>query len=308
MKVLVTGAAGNLGSTVSRILHQHGHELVLTDIRPGSDLPGPIRYANLLDILSVFSVMDGVEAVVHLGNHPNQGRLTPHALYTENTTMTVNVFQAAAELGVRKMVYASSIQSATGHRTPDQKDRPSCVPHLPCDGGRIPPLPANTYALSKAAGEQALEYYTRRYGFQGAALRFPHLTRPEHLEHYRTRPPVKESLDDERTRRRHETNIDELFTMLSFEDAARLVQTILASDLPGSRVYLPVCSLNHLNWPIPRLIRTYYPELPLRMPIDQITTMYDNARITAETGWTPRDGHTPPGDTAETAAAGTTTA
>ena len=72
----------------------------------------------------------------------------------------MNVFQAAAESGVRKIVYASSIQAMAGSRW-GQNDTQPGVPYLPLDG-ETPQHPGNHYALSKCTGEMQLGYLPSR--------------------------------------------------------------------------------------------------------------------------------------------------
>ncbi|NIO15170.1 MAG: NAD(P)-dependent oxidoreductase, partial [Xanthomonadales bacterium] len=72
--------------------------------------------------------------MVHLANHPRPGRLPPQQLYGENVRMNMNVFQAAADVGVEQILYSSSVQAFAGNRQHDELDRPSSLAYLPIDG------------------------------------------------------------------------------------------------------------------------------------------------------------------------------
>src|SRR5690606_23264714 len=124
----------------------------------------------------------------HLGNHPRMPRSVPRqTIYGENTAMTANVLFAAADRGIRKIVYASSIQVIMGRRTGTEQEQPSGLAYLPLDGD-LPRRIGNAYALSKAAGEDLLRHLCEQDPeLSGTAMRFPALWRPEWIERHRTR-------------------------------------------------------------------------------------------------------------------------
>jgi NAD(P)-dependent dehydrogenase (short-subunit alcohol dehydrogenase family) len=71
MKVLVTGATGRLGSLVCKELSRLGHDVLGTDQRFAADLGVPLTLADLRVAHAVYPLLEGREAVVHLGNIPN---------------------------------------------------------------------------------------------------------------------------------------------------------------------------------------------------------------------------------------------
>ena len=71
MKVLVTGAAGKLGSLTVSALLRRGHEVRATDARYRADLPVRLDVRDLLDEHALYPLLDGMDALVHLANHPN---------------------------------------------------------------------------------------------------------------------------------------------------------------------------------------------------------------------------------------------
>jgi nucleoside-diphosphate-sugar epimerase len=109
----VTGAAGKVGRYAVLDLLTHGYDVVATDVvpRPGF-LPGDgdLAYlqADLEDYGDTAEVLAGSEAVVHLANVPAPGLVPPARTYVRNTAMNANVFLAAAQLGLRRVVWASS--------------------------------------------------------------------------------------------------------------------------------------------------------------------------------------------------------
>jgi UDP-glucose 4-epimerase len=273
--VTITGAAGRIGSVVTRALVEAGHDVVATDLKTRDDLPVPVRDANLLDEGAIPPLVDGADAVVHLGNHPGIGRRSGRSAqrtYAENVAMNANVFEAALAADVKLFVFASSVQATGGGRNRGEFDPGSFLPYLPMDG-RAPARPGNMYALSKEGGERMLEYYARRHGRTCVAIRFPLMIdrakRPD--------TPIE----------REYPKLDETFAYLDVRDGAALVVAILAAPLSGYRAYFPASRGNLENRAVPALIRAYYPNVPLRRPIDAIESLVDTSDIERETGWKP---------------------
>lgn len=283
MKVLITGASGNVGSAVSRGLHEAGLGLVLTDRKFRRDLSAPVQVANLLDREAPYRLMEGCEAVVHLGNHPVFGHSSDaQTLYGENCTMNMNVVQAAKEMGVRKFIFISSIQVINGDRLINWEDEtkspPSMLPYLPVDCD-TPANPRNPYSQSKRAGEILLEHYLAPAGTQCVAIRLPWCAGGD----WWTR--LKSHYGDNVNRF---AQLDEAFACLHNRDLTSLILAILQTDLPGFRIYLPAAESPSVSTPIPRLVERFFSNVPLRTPATELSSLIDTSRITRETGWRPK--------------------
>jgi len=109
-KVLVTGAAGRIGSAVSPILAERW-EVVATDLH-ATDLQ--VDVLDVTDLAACRAACAGIDAVVHLAGIPD-----PHAtwdvLLPANVIGTYNIAQAAMDTGVRRLVLASSAQAVAGY-------------------------------------------------------------------------------------------------------------------------------------------------------------------------------------------------
>ena len=173
MKILVTGGAGRAGGVLCAGLAAAGHEVVCVDrsLRRAPGVDG--RVADLRVREAIYAHLDGVDTVVHLANHANQWRADPQVLVAENTAMNVHVFQAAAEAGVRRVIFGSSVQTISGAPLGAGASAPP-LPVYPLSGDS-PPLPANPYGLSKVMGETMLRHYGERHGLDAVALRLPFL-------------------------------------------------------------------------------------------------------------------------------------
>jgi len=283
LRILVTGAAGRLGSQVCRTLHEAGHQVLGLDRVYRSGLPCRLEVSDLLDDLALYRYMDGCDAVAHLGNHPGiYGGASPQQVYRENVAMDINVFQAAADLGIKRLAFASSVQAFCGRRSGEEGERePSCLPYLPLDGD-LPTNPGNCYALSKEAGEQQLRYYVSRDPeLSATAIRFPVLVTERHLEYYR-------SMGRRSRRHHHWGNIDEGFTYLAVTDAATFVQAVLERQAPGYHCALPAAPDPFIDMPVREIVERFYPDVPRRVPLEEMTSLVDLSGLKESVGWEPR--------------------
>lgn len=158
-QVLITGAAGAIGSTLRAGLRGVYSLLRLADIRP---LAAPAIHeecvtADLCDFAAVASMMDGVDCVVHLGGVPREGPW--EAILEHNIVGTYNVFEAARQCGVKRVVFASSNHVIGYYRA----ERPV--------GIEAPPRPDSRYGVSKVFGEALGRLYADKHGLSVACLR-----------------------------------------------------------------------------------------------------------------------------------------
>lgn len=274
MKIALTGAAGGLGVHTARALVEAGHTVRGTDQVTRPDLPIHVEVANLLDRESCYKLFDGVDAVVHLANHANEYLRDKQRLLNENLTMNTNVFQACRELGINKIVFASSIQALGGSKKVGD-DNISTLEYLPIDGN-VPAKPTNVYGLSKQLSEEMLRYYAREAGISCTAIRFPYLPhrKPRSFEHWRDVSTHK---------------INEAWGYLPVWEGASLIVAILNADLPGFRIYCPAAKRNRHGLPAAEVINNNFGNISLKRPLKEIESLFDISRITEETGWAPQE-------------------
>ena len=176
MKVVVTGGSGNIGRYVVRELLRHGHEIVSFDrVVPPEPEPGVhYRLGDHEDEGAVFELLAPAEAVVHLSAIPSPGTHANAHVFRTNVMGTYNVCEAAATLGLRKIVATSSINVlGMGFRYRD------FAPHyLPVDENH-PDLPQDPYGLSKVVGEDIVDMVHRRTGIPAVSIRPSHVIVPE---------------------------------------------------------------------------------------------------------------------------------
>ncbi len=281
MKVLVTGAAGRLGSAVCAHLSEAGFEVKATDYKHREGLKVKLVHADLRDEIAVYTLLEGCDAVVHLGNHPNLlAGPSPQRILSENTAMNANVFRAAVDIGIRRVVFSSSVQAILKVPNGMRAEAPYPIPYLPLDGG-VPSNPgSNFYALSKEFGERMLQELSRANAdLVATSLRFPVLIGDSWIERFTAggKPAARSSF-----------NFGEVLGYLMFSDAAELVRATLDKQLPGYHQYYPAQTLDVRNVSVADLIREFYPTVPLRRPIEEIEALVDLSDITETLGWAPK--------------------
>jgi len=146
VKVLITGASGQIGSYVVEQFMDR-YEVVGVDLKP-FPVEGLVVQGDLRDYEFVRKVVDDVDAVVHLAAQVSVERSWEDPIYdAENNIIgTVNLLKACSEFGVDKFIYVSS---AAVYGNPK---------YVPVDEEH-PKNPTSPYGVSKLTGE----YYCRIY-------------------------------------------------------------------------------------------------------------------------------------------------
>jgi uronate dehydrogenase len=163
--VLLTGAAGGLGTLMRDLLPAFGYELRLLDVRPIEGDPNAI-IADLADKKAVREAVRGVDAIIHLAGISLEAPF--EKILKANIEGTYNLYEAAREEGVGRIVFASS-NHAVGF-TP----RPQG--HTPVDSSELIPIdtprrPDTFYGLSKSFGEDLAQLYWDKHGLETVSVR-----------------------------------------------------------------------------------------------------------------------------------------
>lgn len=158
--VLLTGAAGGLGTLMRGLLPGHGYELRSLDLLPVEGDPGAIA-ADLSDREALREAVRGVDAIVHLAGISLEASFDK--ILKANIEGTYNLYEAARAEGVRRIVFASS-NHAVGYTPRPRGDDPL----IPVD---TPRRPDTFYGLSKSFGEDLAQFYWDRHGLETVSVR-----------------------------------------------------------------------------------------------------------------------------------------
>jgi uronate dehydrogenase len=194
--VLITGAAGAIGTALRDGMRERYRHLRLTDIKPVVN-PTPneeVIVSDVSDRAALEKMMVGVKAVVHLAGMI--GNFDLEQLFKVNARGLFDVFETARLEGIKRIVFASS-NHAFG-----------CYPITAPVTAEMPPRPDSLYGVFKVWGEAMLRNYYDRHGIQSVSLR---------IGTYRTEPIDQRSLA----------------TWLSPRDVAQLVDLSLRHPDPG---------------------------------------------------------------------------
>lgn len=158
-RILITGAAGKIGSTLREGLRGRYAVLRLSDIAPLDPARAgeEIVRADLADLAEVEAAMRGVDCVVHLG--AIAGEDTWDKILPNNVVGTWNVFEAARRQGVRRVIYASSHHAVGFYRRARFIDQ------------MVVPRPDGVYGVSKVFGEAVGRLFADKHGLSVACLR-----------------------------------------------------------------------------------------------------------------------------------------
>jgi len=277
MTIAVTGALGNAGRLIVACLEARGYEVIRIDVVPSSNpFFEPSRVVDLTKYGDVVANLHGCDAVVHFGSNPWPDRdfFTGAQRYLNNTSATFNVFQAACQLGIGRVVYASS---ETVQGNPFVTCWPRRVPILETDE----PMPQTAYALSKLNGEQLAQYMHRLHGTIFVGLRCSNILydRSGHHSGYDLVPGYWRD-----TSIRRET----LWKYVDARDVADVVVCALTSDLDRSEIFNVSARDTIMNVPTRKLFAEHFPQTAVAPELKEFEAPVSLAKAADLLGWRPK--------------------
>ena len=172
MKILVTGAAGRIGSSFVTQT-QYDFTFRLTDLIAVETSSHEFMPADLCNPEAVDTLVKDMDAIVHLG-----GRADPKMSFIEvmktNVEPTHLLLDAAVRHAVKRFIFASSAQVIEGYPVSMQVS------------SDIPISPANFYAVGKCYGEALCAYYAHAFKIDTVSLRIGAFEQPDNHQNLKT--------------------------------------------------------------------------------------------------------------------------
>jgi len=270
MRVCVTGGSGRAGRAVVSDLLAHGHWVVSVDLVPPSvDLGAAVVLrADLTDYGQAVEVLADVDSVVHLANIPAPELRTPAVTFNANMVMNFNVFRAASQAGLARVVWASS-ETTLG--------LPFDVPprYAPVDEDHYP-VPTTTYALSKVASETIADHIAQWSGIPFIALRFSNILGPTDYQEF-------PSYWGDATARKWN-----LWGYIDERDAATACRLALEAGISGSASFIIAAADTVMTRPSAELMREVFPGVPLTKDVQGTGTLLSIERAGQALGFAPQ--------------------
>lgn len=209
-RLLLTGAAGNLGKVLREGLKPCAATLRLSDVaamEPAEEGEEVVP-CDLADKAAVDALVEGCDAIVHMGGVSVERSF--EEVLEANIKGVFHIYEGARRHGVKRVVFASSNHVIGFHRQGDVID------------ADCPKRPDGYYGLSKSYGEDLSRFYFDRYGIETACLR------------------IGSSFPEPKDRRM-------LVTWLSFSDLTGLIRACLDAPKLGHAIVYGM-SANRDKW------------------------------------------------------------
>jgi len=280
--IVVTGGSGKLGRAVVKHLMDHGYPVTSVDMAPppgqsNPPKPGDVVYsrADVTDFgqaMAALSMIDErvekVTGVVHLAAIAAPGQAPNHVTFGVNTLSTYNVFEAARQLGIRNVVWASS---ETVYGIP----YPNGPAYVPVD--EAIERPETAYSLSKLMGEKMAEQFCRwDPELKIIGLRFSNVQEPQDYAHFAGYDA------DARSRKFN------LWTYIDARDAAEAVRLSLDAKLKGAHVFGIANSNGVMAKDNDTLLATVFPEAPKKRDVGPHESLISIDKAHEVLGYTPK--------------------
>ena len=268
MRIVVTGGSGKAGRWVVRDLREHDHDVLNVDLAYDGSAHGLCIRTDLTDLGQVHDVIAGADAVVHLAAIPAPELRPEGETFRTNALSTYNVFAAAADRAVGRVVWASS-ETVLG--LPFAQATPP--PFAPVD--ELVVRPESSYALSKLVGETMAEQFARRSRIPFVGLRISNIMEPDD---YAAFPGYQ---DDPRLR------MWNLWGYIDVRDVAGAIRAALAADVRGAEVCIAAAADTVMRRPSADLMAEVFPGVPLRRPVPDRATLLSIDHAADVLGWHP---------------------
>lgn len=269
MNIVVTGGSGKAGRGVVTELLSAGYQVLVVDRVAPKDSGVRFLLADLTEFGQAVDAFSGANAVVHLSAIPAP-RIYPDATTFRNNILSdYNVFQAARQLAIRNIVWASS-ETVLGLPF----DTPP--PYVPLDE-EYPGRPESAYSLGKHLTETMAEQYCRwDPELKIFGMRFSNIMEPHDYERF-------PSFDADPNIRKWN-----LWCYIDVRDAATAVRLAVESPLKGAEVFIIANSDSVMSRSSGDLMAGSFPSVPFQREVGEHEALMSTEKAKRMLGFEPK--------------------
>jgi nucleoside-diphosphate-sugar epimerase len=287
MRIFFTGGSGKAGRHAIAHLVERGYTVTNADLAP-LNMPGVADLrVDLTDAGHVFNALHAFargeeqeagtgtpryDAIVHFAAVPSLMLRPDNETYKVNVSSTYNILDAAAKLGIRKVIFASS-ETTYGICFYDGVKKPA---YIPIDEEH-PTVPQDSYAMSKIVNEVTARSFQERTGFDIYGLRINNVIEPHK---YATKfPPF---MKDPELRRRN------IFAYIDARDLGHMVDRCLQTDGLGYEVFNVSNDDMSVSLTSDEVIARFYQGVEKRRVMGRNETFFANDKAKRMVGFAPK--------------------
>jgi nucleoside-diphosphate-sugar epimerase len=269
-KLLITGGQGIIGHRMVPRFLDAGYEVTSVGLERWVDAPCPHIICDLREFGVAVDVIASKDAVVHLAAVHRQGVAPPAETFNANIVSTFNVFHAAATLGVRKVVWASSTHTGGGHFNAEYP--PAALPLREGEPHQV----EGSYGLSKIAGEALMRHPRALRGLEIISLRYGYVYEAEHY------PAIRKLWEDPAGNGRN------LWNYLDGRDAFAITRAAVESTTAAGEIFNVTAADSIMNMPSPELAARYFPQAKVRPELTGFASFYSIEKARNLLGYQPQ--------------------
>lgn len=288
-RIIFTGGSGKAGRHVVQYLVERGHQVLNLDTRPLDNPNVRTLITDITDSGQVFNALSSytglhefdpslrpqpIDAVVHFAAIPRIMIAPDNELFRVNALGTYNVIEAAAKLGIRKVVIASS-ETTYGLVFANEPRSPA---YFPLDE-EYDVDPMDSYALSKVVNEQTARAFALRSGIDIYALRIGNVIEPHEYElfpRWFANPGFRKRI---------------AWSYIDARDLGQITLRAVEKDELGFQIFNAASDDTSSDLPTRELIDRFYPGVPLKRELGEFETLLSNRKarevlgFRSEHGW-----------------------
>lgn len=277
-RIMFTGGTGKAGRHVVQYLVDKGHQVLNIDTKPLDNPKVRTLITDITDSGQVFNAFTSymglhefdpslraqpVDAVVHFAAIPRIMITPDNELFRVNAMGTYNVIEAAAKLGIRKIIIASS-ETTYGVVFANEPRDPA---YFPLDED-YDVDPMDSYALSKVVNEKTARAFALRSGSDIYALRIGNVIEPHEYESL-----VPNWIADPAFRKRI------AWSYIDARDLGQIVDLCISKDGLGYQVFNAANDDSSSALTTRELLDRFYPNVPVKRELDTYESLYSNRKI-----------------------------